>query len=121
VLTHNETVGADRSPSAYAPARAFHESSSLASATCVVHFCEIMGQFVRSGTGEESVNRLAAIVARETRRRGLAPERMLTALRIADCTLPQHDAEPIGARMASRRYLRATRICLAEYFRLRPS
>jgi hypothetical protein len=121
VLTRNDTLAGERSPAAYAPARAFRESASLASATCVVHFCEVVSQFVASGHGEHSVNWLAAVVARETRRRGLAPERMLTALRIADSALPQHQAELAAGGAASRRYLRAMRLYLVEYFRLRPS
>jgi hypothetical protein len=118
----SHSVSAERpSTAGYTAARALRESTSLASAACVVHFCEVVGQFIRSGRGETSVRRLAAVVARETRRRGLPAERMLTAFRIVDCWLPTNHAELVGDAAASQRYLRVTRVCLDEYFRTMPS
>jgi hypothetical protein len=119
VLSNN--VAADRPSSAYTRARALRESTSLASAACVVHFCEVVGQYIRSGRGETTVRRLAAVVARETRRRGLPPERMLTAFRIVDCWLPRNHAELVGDAAIALRYLHVTRACLSEYFRTSPS
>jgi hypothetical protein len=117
--THSVT--ADTPWPGYAATRALRESTSLASAPCVVHFCEIVSRYIASGQGEPTVLRLATVVAREARRRGLPAERMLTAFRIADCQLPRSHPQFVAEPTVALRYLRATRACLDQYFRTRPS
>lgn len=96
------------------PAR---ESDALAESAELMAFCRALELFVNTGRGEATLEAAARALAGELRLRHLPPERVLTALAVANCRPSLGDDGPASnSRERSRRYVRALERLLGAYF-----
>lgn len=100
----------------YAGADALREARGLAGSGVVAEYCLSLDEYVRCGTGEPAMRSSCAAAASETRRRGLAPERMLRALRLISGGAPRLlPMESLGTSCDAR-YSRAVGLFLSDFF-----
>ncbi len=100
----------------YTAATALKESNALAATTVFTAFCVALERYAASGAGEEETEFTAVAVAREMALRRLAPERALSALRIAECGMDSPDYASDQGRVRAHRYAGVVNLMLNAYF-----
>lgn len=102
--------------SSYRPADALRESARLADTPVFGDFCRLLDSYVRHGIGGPALLLSSRAAAGETRRQGLVPERMLSALRLSSSRSPRVAPTATLGAAADDRYARAVRQFLTQYF-----
>ena len=100
----------------YAPAEALREAMGLAGTNVFAEFCRSLEEYVHTGTGEAALRQSSGAAAIETRHRGLAPERMLHALRITSCGSRRLSPRQSLGGECDVRYSHAVRLFLRQFF-----
>ncbi|MEO7711343.1 MAG: hypothetical protein ABIV10_00315 [Gemmatimonadaceae bacterium] len=102
--------------SSYRAADALLESAQLADTPVFGDFCRLLDSYVRHGIGGPALLLSSMAAAGETRRQGLVPERMLSALRLASCRSPRVEPTASLGTAADDRHSRAVKQFLTQYF-----
>ena len=102
--------------STYRPADALRESARLADSPIFGDFCRLLDSYVRHGIGWPALRLSSKAAAGETRRQGLVPERMLSALRLSSCRSPRVVPTETLGTAADDRHSLAVQQFLTQYF-----
>jgi hypothetical protein len=88
---------------------------ALAGTNAFAEFCLVLEQFVLTGGDELVLATVTLAIAIEAKRRVLPPERVLHALRLANCAVTAAPRDTRG-RYVDERYHHAVRLFLRSYF-----
>ena len=99
----------------YSPVKALREAVALAGTNAFAEFHLLLEQYVQVGSDEHSLRDGALAMAMESKRRAIPPERVLHALRLANCSVASAPMDTSGT-LADRRYHHALNLFLLCYY-----